>query len=801
MTIDDIAELKNIIVIICNAIYNNNDDMCDECYEDIFDQVLMDELSYLEIENYIEILKNIFSNIDITDEKNRAFVFNIFTGLMILSKMDVSSIFNRYKKQLSRLDLTREEELQFVCIEVLYCFIQLKVSSINIFNKDYEKIREANWDFERSISKFLEVFETMTLEEKEKNYMYLMSRLIYCFESNGYLYATKNVREQFDKLCNIYFELQKEFDENDYDCDFFYDDEDIEEPLVEKKNFFNMEYDENEDHKKETKEKTDENEEKEESWFAKLYDDFDQLIEPKIEERLATISGAFQDDAGIFFELVSKKEDEKTVINKVKECSGFIAERCFYRYVGLGSDYYGSSYNIYEADIYEYFARKNSYMLLYTQTLLLNRSRKEQIWDIASIKYMSGFKSLNLGMYAMAIGWNPIFELEYLKTIWQSSFTPEKIKEEKEREKNYIYDLCSLDFALGDFINTSKYFAKRFNEKSLYELIETGETNLLNYKLIIEEDDIETGESIDATKIWDEIERLFEKVCEYDDDQLTDLRNEIMKNSVIPEEYRELLLDATAPKISFFDAAMLDEKVNISKHVTCDIEKLEKLVEKQNIGDFKGLEEANNLLEIYFQYKLLKNHEKEAEYLSLIYKYIEENKEYHGKLNYILYNFVQMFLKGCLNIGIFDDECFDLAAYLVDDWAREYMDQMDYTTMEMIRMLTLLNAGEIYKLIPGEREVNLDGPGGKRFMKFVNGTVEFDEKCDDIDASFIGIEHMRECSDRLYGVYTDERRDEYARRANELKEKWHGEKHTKEEYQEKYREIFDDVFPMPDEEI
>lgn len=74
-----------------------------------------------------------------------------------------------------------------------------------------------------------------------------------------------------------------------------------------------------------------------------------------------------------------------------------------------------------------------------------------------------------------------------------------------------------------------------------------------------------------------------------------------------------------------------------------------------------------------------------------------------------------------------------------------------------------------------------------------------------LDKTWIGENHIvndqRDANrndGRLDGVFTKERQAEYLLKTQELIDAWKDEDHTKEEYQEKYKQFLDECFPFPE---
>ncbi|MGN1277530.1 MAG: hypothetical protein ACI4UK_11120, partial [Floccifex sp.] len=70
---------------------------------------------------------------------------------------------------------------------------------------------------------------------------------------------------------------------------------------------------------------------------------------------------------------------------------------------------------------------------------------------------------------------------------------------------------------------------------------------------------------------------------------------------------------------------------------------------------------------------------------------------------------------------------------------------------------------------------------------------------DYISNSFIPENYLLADSDRLEGVYTEQRKEEYLQKCHEIQKKWKEENHSREEYLEMYKCIFNECFPFPKE--
>lgn len=795
MNIDDIGELKTIIEILCSKFHNDALEEAMGCIDDYYmpleDTFYLSKISPMEKSQFIELVGNIFYNMDITNKKNRNFIFKRFVSFIFAGNVDFYKIEKLYKKQLSFVSITREENLTFLCINLIVAFLKVKNESFSFYDSTDRRllIRENSRALEEALTEFLDLYKTMDLGEKAKYYYLSFGVIAYHLINYSMVRVNISTGKKLDEFCKIYLELSNLL-EDDEDCiSFYYSPEMKKIALNSGKYWEDIKvaegiYDSESENEAETEEIS-------KSFFAKTYEEFDELIKPTIVDNSMPIMGVYQNDVNIWLKLLSKRIDANTAIKMVEKTDGEIESRCYNRFAGEFSKYYGIGELFCESVIYEYFARQNNYMFLASQIEFINKCKNEKRWDIHSLGGLNGFKMLNAGMYLLATCWNPIFMLKYLYIIWEQCFSPEEIAAEEERKKN-TFDIFEEYNSIEDFVYMSKELAHKYCDKELDGKISDGVTNLLGIKLDIQIDEILEGKDIETNKTWDKIEEAFNKINTYKDEkELEELRKSLMKETDIPDQYRKLLLSSVEPTITFFDAAMLSETVQKSQHITCDVKRLEYMLSLEEKNELLGIDEANNLLEICFQYMLIKNKEMVTKYIDKIIHYVENHGEYHNQLDYLLFNLIQIFLRGCTSIELFDEDCLRLETYMIDVWARKYMDKMDYTTMEMIKSMVFWQVKEILS-IKDEKELPVD---------FVNGVNNFIEKVNYIDASFIGVAHMDEYSDRIYKVYTDERKEEYEKRANELKDRWRGENHTKEEYQEKYREILDDVFPMSDEEI
>lgn len=373
----------------------------------------------------------------------------------------------------------------------------------------------------------------------------------------------------------------------------------------------------------------------------------------------------------------------------------------------------------------------------------------------------------------------------------------------KENYNNGGYE--DLFFKVEPFYDFYLEFAKKSGDQKAYynalKNIKHITHAQFDYASAYEPDD-----KVDTEKMWQEIRILFEKMEKTTIDTRDSMKAEIESNPYIIDKYKKLLFRCLYDPFTMADQyGLLDFPKPICMLNPSD-EALMDAINKLNT-DLNMVETIYAYSEICYQY-ILKGEDE------LYFKYSEEFgnvlthlEDYHGKIDYLALSALSRYLMVCLSyyeneerVAVIISGC-HMITKVVCDYIGDKWKNFDYITMKLC-FYPIFRAFAIEELYAGLCEEE------QTFMRYDSLCRELESLYQYLDKTWIGENHIvndqRDANrndGRLDGVFTKERQAEYLLKTQELIDAWKDEDHTKEEYQEKYKQFLDECFPVPEEDL
>lgn len=308
---------------------------------------------------------------------------------------------------------------------------------------------------------------------------------------------------------------------------------------------------------------------------------------------------------------------------------------------------------------------------------------------------------------------------------------------------------------------------------------------------------------VDTEKMWQEIRILFEKMEKTTIDTRDSMKAEIESNPYIIDKYKKLLLKCLYDPFTMNDQyGLLDFPDPICMLNPSD-EALMDAFNKLNT-DLNMVETIYAYSEICYQYILKGEDELYLEYSEKFGDVLTHLEDYHGKIDYLALSALSRYLLICFNyyqdkkrVAVIISGC-HMITKVVCDYIGERWKNFDYITMKLCydSILRAFAIEEIYAGLCEEEQT---------FMRYDSLCRELESFYQYLDKTWIGENHIvndqRDANrndGRLDGVFTKERQAEYLLKTQELIDAWKDEDHTKEEYQEKYKQFLDECFPFPE---
>lgn len=362
-------------------------------------------------------------------------------------------------------------------------------------------------------------------------------------------------------------------------------------------------------------------------------------------------------------------------------------------------------------------------------------------------------------------------------------------------------------FRIEEFYDSYLLYAEKSHDKKAY-------SNALKNKRFISGIQFDYSHEyysecdIDTEKMWQEIKVLFEKVENATQDTRETIETTINADIYVPNKYKQLLISCLYEPITMFDQYGLFEEskslhfLNYSDQVLSDA--IKKLKNNLNM-----VEKIYAYSEICYQYILRGNDALYLKYCDLFAEQLRDLKDYHGKFDYLAMLALQRYLElhsSFINLIPSEERQITIIngyykiAVVIDQYMGQRWKKFDYMMMKM----SYTTIAGVYCI---EALFNQSYGNEEEAQKYYDLLLELNDVYDYLDKTWIGENHIvNEFRDahandgRLEEVYTKEREIAYLSKTSQLIELWKDEEHTKEEYQQKYQEYFDECFPIDEEE-
>lgn len=373
----------------------------------------------------------------------------------------------------------------------------------------------------------------------------------------------------------------------------------------------------------------------------------------------------------------------------------------------------------------------------------------------------------------------------------------------KENYNNGGYE--DLFFKVEPFYDFYLEFAKKSGDQKAYynalKNIKHITHAQFDYASAYEPDD-----KVDTEKMWQEIRILFEKMEKTTLDTRDSMKAEIESNPYIIDKYKKLLFKCLYDPFTMADQyGLLDFPKPICMLNPSD-KALMDAFNKLNT-DLNMVETIYAYSEICYQYILKGEDELYFKYSEEFGNVLGQLEDYHGKIDYLALSALSRYLMVCLSyyeneerVAVIISGC-HMITEVVCDYIGDKWKNFDYITMKLC-FYPIFRAFAIEELYAGLCEEE------QTFMRYDSLCRELESFYQYLDKTWIGENHIvndqwdaNRNDGRLDGVFTKERQEEYLIKTQELIDAWKDEDHTKEEYQEKYKQFLDECFPVPEEDL
>lgn len=316
----------------------------------------------------------------------------------------------------------------------------------------------------------------------------------------------------------------------------------------------------------------------------------------------------------------------------------------------------------------------------------------------------------------------------------------------------------------------------------------------------------EPDHKIDTEKMWQEIKTLFEKMEKTTLDTRDSMKAEIESNPYIIDKYKKLLLKCLCEPFTMADHyGILDFPEPICMLNPSD-EALMDAFNKLNT-DLNMVEIIYAYSEICYQYILKGEDELYLKYSEEFGNVLTQLENYHGKIDYLALSAISRYLLVCYScsqdeerVAVIISGCHMITKVLYD-YIGDKWKNFDYITMKLCNdsILKVTYIELLYAALCGDEHT----------VSYLNSLCrEIESFYQYLDKTWIGENHIvndqkdaNRNDGRLDGVFTKERQAEYLLKTQELIDAWKDEDHTKEEYQEKYKQFLDECFPIPEDDL
>lgn len=313
----------------------------------------------------------------------------------------------------------------------------------------------------------------------------------------------------------------------------------------------------------------------------------------------------------------------------------------------------------------------------------------------------------------------------------------------------------------------------------------------------------EPDNKVDIEKMWQEMRTLFVKMEKTTLDTRDSMKAEIESNPYIIDKYKKLLFKCLYDPFTMADQyGLLDLPEPICMLNPSD-KALMNAFNKLNT-DLNMVETIYAYSEICYQYILKGDDELYFQYSKEFGKVLNYLEDYHGKIDYLALSALSNYLMVCLSyyeneerVAVIISGC-HMITKVVCDYVGERWKNFDYITMKLCYY-------PIYRAFAIELSYAVLCEEERNISYYESLCREIESFYQYLDKIWIGENHIvndqkdaNANNGRLDGVFTKERQKEYLLETQELIDVWKDEDHTKEEYQEKYKQFLDECFPFPE---
>lgn len=786
----------------------------EKMFEDLFLKTLEDNHIYLDLygiehcmaeidevykETCSQIVKETVCHLDINDEDNRTFLLGWIRYLLLTDNYPYyyKDIYTALEIQIKNQELSEVEQLQW---DLLNCVYLNQMSNPRFFNQDrsYDEqartvmikmIRKAlqyepdNWIFEMIESavyftlKLTNHYHDFTGEDKEL-FSPISMMAIKTVENNPYILGSNfpefnkyHIRQigftdpeeaWIDYLENIDYrlELQQKTESKK---------EQSEDTEKKQKRAFEREYD-----------KPD---------LDKLYQTFDAMLDPSIRE-------ADKPSLTHYNSRALERENTKLVYvyfwkigiydGDIKPAPYDNAVCLFLNSNGRDSDYFDVSPFIQlEQSAYDYYQNGNSLMFISCLLQLLDIYSEPLEADIGGLNMHKTY--LHIDSFFLYTKNDPYYTLENMRLVLKNVYTPEN----RNRSLTSGEALASayINSNISEVLEHCLDLATEYHDYQLVEIVNHARAKLGDIQVDYNDEDSEGETCLDVDRLWQEVRKFHDLILTCGEEGKDELIQQIQTSQYLSPFYRNELIKACDSHVHALDMILLKD-VESGMNLSADIEELEQLIKLDEKGGLDRITQMLVYVEIIFQSVLSDNYNHIKTYMQKMLDYITSHQEYHGHFDYPIFN-----AYGCLIDALYHAEKLSYAMlplndFVVSGWLMDHIDVMNYQEISMIQYYLQNACLPIFGIDnPYSYDGALDAEEKNHILQHILERIDF------VTTTFIPEDYLIKDGWRLEGIYTEEKKDEYLRKCNELIEQWRDEDHSREEYLEQYQAYFDEIFP------
>lgn len=802
-TIENCQFFKELMLNVYNQVlysFMQEDDYSYSIFEYYLDLDFFEILEKITYDTFIQMFIQMIKNMDFTRVENRRFIFKQLQFLPTIAETYFQEIRDKLDKDNIYSILNKDEEMDYL----------LFVLASEMNDKRFTDFSGRNVLKDRFAEEFEQVLRIYNRDRNGYNmelpYNLLLSLSFSSASEFGYTYNHHTI----EVLCKIYEKLQEVYDK----CDLYtldeltnhfmslYEDIELEKQLKELKESL---------HPKKTEHFVDVDSkgtkaEKEEVGEVKhIFDPYEVVFDMLTDPFIAEMDKGIQLPFGNIYDKVQHKCAHNHLLHQNKE-------------IQIGSDYPNMEWDIYfclmmagnlyfnhssyfEKYIYEHYARKNTYMFIAeVLTSLKIYSHKED--DVTLTSIFGIYKPhLHIDAFFLEYIKDPYYTLEILRLYCENVVTEKNIEYSKKSTDYLMYDRNNSN--VSEFYNTCEYYANEYHDQELLKLVKDGRVQVSKLDISYEDSEMEKKQCLSSKNLWKNVLEIFKKIIDADEKEKVSIKQEILSNESISEFYRQQLLKSCDLELSMFDMMRLIYLNFYFENENCcyipseyhgSVKILERMLEIKN-DNLDALDHLFVLEEIAFQYLCMGNRDEASKYINQIVNYGKKHQEHNGKFDYLVFNAIGLFLQSIKftedsNSIIYKRLC----TYLLKDWLMTVLTQLDYYELNSLTF-TLHNLFDICKFLNFTNKVQQN-----EWTSYVNECFNlYLSHFEYLSKIFIPENYLNQNDERFEDAWSEERCKEYYSKCNDLIELWKNEEHSKEDYQAKYIEYLDEVFPFPED--